>query len=111
MTDNEKEKKRREEQKQREEQKKRSLHKKHKDRRKKDIMPNLPFIVGFQGDPARDFYCNDEDQRDRKGNPVYELIPRRGARFGEMKFRRLSTYMAHKLTKILNGKVLVYKAA
>ena len=103
--------KKRQEQKQREEQKKRSLHRKHKERRKKDIMPNLPFIIGFQGDPAREFYCNDENLRDFSGNPNYELIPRaKRLRYSEMKLKRLTSYLSHKMTRILNGKMLVYKA-
>lgn len=105
-----KEDKKRQEQKKKEEQKRKSLHRKHKNRRKKDLMPNLPFIIGFQGDPAREFYCNDEDQRDLSGNPTYKLIPRNKI-FGEMKLKRLGSYFAHKMTRILKGKMLVYKAS
>ena len=105
------EKKERREQKQKKEQKKRTLHDKHRERRKRDVMPNLPFILGFQGDPARNFYCNDENQRDISGNPNYELIPRTKRGYFNRGLSRLSSYFSHKITKLLKGKMLIYRAA
>jgi len=48
-------------QRQKEKRKQRSLHDKHRMRRKKDLMVGMPFIIGYQGDPAMGnrFYCND----------------------------------------------------
>lgn len=94
-------------QRQREKQKKRSLHRKHKDRRKKDVVPNLPFIIGFQGDPAMDFRC--EDVHGDSGNQlhIYRLNPIYGENRG---LRRLSTYFSKKITRLHMGQVLIYKA-
>lgn len=83
--------------------KRRSLHDKHKERRKKDCMIGMPFIIAFQGDPAGLFYCNDIPDR-------YELIPRtsRFPRQTDM-LARLKQYMKHHVVHIAK-KVLIYKA-
>jgi len=94
-------------QRQKEEQKKRSLHKKSKDRRKKDVMPNLPFIIAFQGDPSVDFRCEDMHDYRREGYHYYTLTGMRG---GENGLRRLARYKTHKITRFHMGQVLVYKA-
>jgi hypothetical protein len=81
----------------------RSLHNKHKDRRKKDCMIGMPFIVAFHGDPAQLFYCDDYPK-------TYELIPRT-EKFPmyERYFARLMRYLSHWVTQIHN-KVLIWKA-
>lgn len=80
----------------------RTLHDRHRDRRKKDCMLGMPFIIAFQGDPARPFYCN--DVHDIYGEPIYELIREEGP------FVRLKRYMNHHVVS-LHAKVLIYKAA
>lgn len=76
---------------------------KRRKRRKKDCMLGLPFIIGFQGDPMRLFYCNDIPK-------YYELIPRTELYphcYGP--FERLKKYMKHFVIK-MHGKVLIWKA-
>jgi len=84
--------------------KRRSLHKKHKDRRKKDCMIGLPFIIAFHGDPSQLFYCADYPTS-------YELIPRTNKYPWEYNspLERLKRYMEHHVTQI-HDKVLIYKA-
>jgi len=79
----------------------RSLHDKHRDRRKRDCMIGLPFIVAFQGDPARPFYCNDVRV---DGEPTYELIKE------EKQLARLARYLEHHVVS-LHAKILIYKAS
>lgn len=83
--------------------KRRSLHDKHKNRRKKDCMIGMPFIIAFTGDPSQLFYCDDFPK-------TYELIPRteKYPTYGKY-FARLIRYLAHWVTQIHN-KVLIYKA-
>lgn len=81
-----------------------SLHLKHKERRKKDNMIGLPFIIAFQGDPARPFYCNDVMD---KGIHTYELIHKDGS--WDKAFARLKTYLAHHVVS-MTAKILIYKA-
>jgi hypothetical protein len=82
----------------------RSLHDKHNERRKKDCILGMPFIVAFQGDPSKTFYCADHPE-------TFELIPRTG-RFPkyERPLARLARYLDHHVTQI-HAKVLIYKAA
>jgi len=82
----------------------RSLHDKHKERRKRDCMIGLPFIIAFQGDPTMTYYCADLPQS-------FELIPRT-ERYPSNKspFERLATYLKHHVTQI-HAKVLIYKAS
>jgi len=107
MDEEERKRKRREEERKKQmlklhtEKKRRSLHRKHRDRRKRDCMIMMPFIVAFQGDPARPFYCN--DVRDYHNEPIYELIR------AERPFARLERYLGHHIVSI-HAKVLVYKA-
>lgn len=77
---------------------------KRRNRRKKDCMLGLPFIIGFQGDPTRLFYCNDIPKS-------YELIPRT-AKYPnwEGPLARLKRYLRHFVIK-MHGKVLIWKAA
>lgn len=91
-------------QKLRELQKRRSLHRKHKERRKKDCMIGLPFIIAFQGDPAQLFYCNDIPR-------TFELIPRteKYPFYMLSALDRLKQYMKHHVVHIAK-KVLIYKA-
>jgi hypothetical protein len=94
---------------QEEKQKRKQKRKKKKEqRRKKDCSIGMPFIIAFQGDPARKFYCN--DVRDN-GEPVYELIHAQSERMGymEKKFARLRRYL-HNHVVSMNAKVLIYKA-
>lgn len=95
-------------QRQQEKKKKRSLHDKHKMRRKKDVAPNLPFIIGYLGDPAQRFFCEDVHEFD--GRHSYGLIGNM-PECAEKRFTRLVRYMKHKITRIaVEGKVLIYKA-
>lgn len=73
----------------------RSLHDKHKDRRKKDCMIGMPFVIAYQGDPAQNFFCNDIH--------TYDLI------FGEKNFARLERYLAHHVVT-MHEKVLIFEA-
>lgn len=84
--------------------KRRSLHDKHKDRRKKDCMIGLPFIIAFHGDPSQLFYCADIPK-------TYELIPRTNNYpwSWEGPLARLMRYLDHHVTQIHN-KVLIWKA-
>ena len=106
-TEEEKRRKKREEEKRRQEllqrKKYRSLHDKHRERRKKDCMIGMPFIIAFQGDPAGKFYCNDYPD-------TFELIPRtkQYPKYTNP-FQRLKTYLKHHVTSI-HRKVLIYKA-
>ena len=79
----------------------RTLHDRHRDRRKKDCMLGMPFIIAFQGDPARPFYCN--DVRNIYGEPNYELIREEGP------LVRLKRYLSHHVVS-LHTKVLIWKA-
>ena len=91
---------------------KRTLHEKHKERRKKDCMLTMPFILAFMGDPTREFYCADFPE-------TYEIIPKTDIYnrkshpwMGNEKqgdFFRLGRYMDHKVDSIL-GKILIYDA-
>jgi len=85
--------------------KQRSLHKKHRDRRKKDCILGMPFIMAFVGDPARLFYCADIPK-------TFELIPRTSMYpwLYTSPFERLQMYLNHHVTQ-MHGKVLIYKAA
>jgi len=84
--------------------KRRSLHKKHKDRRKKDCMIGLPFIIAFHEDPSQLFYCADYPT-------TFELIPRTSKYpwYYNSPFARLLRYLEHHVTQI-HEKVLIYKA-
>jgi len=85
-------------------QKRRSLHDKHKERRKRDCMIGMPFIIAFTGDPAGLFYCADIPQ-------TFELIPRT-SNFPNrwmQPFARLKQYLWHHVTCIAK-KILIYKA-
>ena len=81
--------------------KRRSLHDKHRRRRKKDLVPNIPFIVAYQGDPAMGayYYCNDAH--------YYKLI---GAT--KRPFDRLERYLMKGIASIfaLEGKILIKEA-
>lgn len=81
----------------------RSLHDKHRERRKKDCILGMPFIMAFQGDPAGLFYCNDIPD-------TFELIPRTGNYKGNTPLERLKTYIRHHVVQIAK-KVLIYKAS
>jgi len=84
--------------------KQRSLHDKHKERRKKDCMIGMPFIIAFQGDPSGTYYCADYPTS-------FELIARTSQypqRMGP--FARLKQYLSHHVTQI-HAKILIYKAA
>lgn len=83
--------------------KRHSLHDKHKDRRKKDCILGMPFIIAFQGDPTKTYYCADYPSS-------FELIPRTD-KYPKYSgpFKRLKTYLDHHVTQIHN-KVLIYKA-
>ena len=84
----------------------RSLHDKHKERRKRDNMIFMPFIIAFQGDPSGKFYCNDIPD-------TFELIPRTKNYHGlyaDKPLSRLKKYMAHHVVHIAK-KVLIWKAA
>jgi hypothetical protein len=97
--------------KEREEQKKKSkfnLHKKHKERRKRDAIPGLPFIITFQGDPAKDFRC--EDVHDSINKHTYVLVPRKANYYYTLGLSRLACYMHHRITRLYEGQLLVYKA-
>lgn len=73
-------------------------------RRKKDCMIGLPFIVAFQGDPARLFYCNDIPK-------YYELIPRTNKYPNIISpLVRLMRYMKHHVVW-MHTKILIWKAA
>jgi len=76
----------------------RSLHDKHKDRRKKDCMIGMPFIIAFHGDPAQNFFCNDVHS--------YELIHENG---NDKALARLERYMSHHVVTMQN-KVLIFEA-
>jgi len=93
--------KKKQRQKQLERKKRRSLHDKHRRRRKKDLMPNIPFLVAYQGDPAMGayYYCNDVHG--------YQLI---GAT--RRPFERLQRYLMKGIASIfkLDGKILVKEA-
>lgn len=109
MSDEERKRRKREEerkkqlQKLRQLHKRRSLHDKHKERRKKDCMIGMPFIIAFQGDPTQLFYCNDFPK-------TWELIPRTNVFPKYMKpLERLKQYMRHHVVHIAK-KVLIYKA-
>jgi len=117
MTDEEKRrrKKQEEERKRREaelkqKQKKRlSLHQKHKDRRRKDNMIGLPFIIAYQGDPARGFYCNDVKVF---GVHNYELIhdnKQDNLLIRDKAFQRLRRYLSHKVMS-MQAKILIWNA-
>jgi hypothetical protein len=82
----------------------RNLHDKHKDRRKRDCMIGLPFIIAFQGDPTMTYYCADLPTS-------FELIPRT-ERYPSNKspFERLATYLDHHVVS-LHVKILIYKAS
>jgi len=96
---------RRAKQKLRQKRKRRSLHRKHKRRRKRDVIMGLPFIIGFHGDPAREFWCADYPHS-------WELIPRYYWKSLGHPFARLRRYQKHHITSIakVKGKVLIYKA-
>lgn len=82
----------------------RTLHDKHRDRRKKDCMIGLPFVIAFQGDPAQNFFCNDIHS--------YELIHDEVGRTDSLRdkaFYRLIRYMDHHVVT-MHAKVLIYKA-
>lgn len=91
-------------QRQKHKRKRRSLHKKHKDRRKKDCILGMPFIIAFEGDPARLFYCADIPK-------TYELVPRTSMYpwIVEGPLERLKRYLDHHVTQ-MHSKVLIYKA-
>lgn len=82
---------------------KRSLHDKHKRRRKKDMMIGMPFIIGYQGDPAMGvayMYCDQVR--------TYKLI-----NAGWFKpFARLQRYLAKPILTMfaIQGKILVKEA-
>lgn len=98
-----KKKQRRARQKQKLKKRRRSLHKKHKQRRKKDCMIGMPFIIAFTGDPMQLFYCADYPTS-------FELIPRTGRYpWYSGPFARLIQYLSHWVTQIHN-KVLIWKA-
>lgn len=82
--------------------KRRSLHDKHRRRRKKDLMPNVPFLVAYQGDPAMGayFYCNDIHG--------FKLIAAT-----HNPFERLHMYLMKGIASVfmLEGKILVKEAA
>jgi hypothetical protein len=78
----------------------RTLHDKNRDRRKKDCMIGMPFIIAYQGDPAQNFFCNDVIH---DGVHDYDLI------FGERNFARLERYLARHVVT-LHARVLIYKA-
>lgn len=79
----------------------RSLHDKHRRRRKKDLVPNIPFIVAYQGDPAMGayYFCNDVHD--------YKLI---GSTLKP--FERLKRYQMKGIASLfkLDGKILVKEA-
>ena len=83
----------------------RSLHDKHHDRRKRDCMIGLPFIIAYQGDPAQNYFCNDIHD--------YQLIYEAGGcglwSKKEKAFTRLARYLDHHVVT-LHAKVLIYKA-
>jgi hypothetical protein len=79
------------------------LYERERRRRKKDCMIGMPFIIAFQGDPTRLYYCNDLPDH-------YELIPRTPNYHGSTPFMRLLTYQLNHVVT-MNGKVLIYKAA
>jgi hypothetical protein len=90
----------------RERSRRRTLHDKHRDRRKKDCMMGIPFILAFQGDPAREFYCNDQHG--------YELIHAHtmtiwGISRTENALERLERYM-EKHVVWMGHKVYIYQA-
>jgi len=89
-------------QKQRNTKRRRSLHDKHRKRRKKDLMIGMPFIVGYQGDPAMGsrFFCNDV-----RG---YQLIAPKGYK----PFERLHKYLMKAISSIfkIDFKILVKEA-
>jgi hypothetical protein len=89
-------------QKQREEQRKRSLHRKHHDRRKKDMIEGMPFIVGFQGDPAMGGFMFCDQIHTFKLIAPHKLKP----------FSRLKTYQKKPIKSIfrMEGKVLIKEA-
>ena len=95
--------KERKRQRQRQQHKRRSLHDKHRRRRKKDLMPNIPFLVAYQGDPAMGsyYFCNDVI---RNGVHNYQLITR--------SFSRLDRYCMKGIASIFaqEGKILVKEA-
>jgi len=83
--------------------KRRSLHDKRKERIRKDCILGMPFIIAFQGDPSKMYYCADFPRS-------YELIPRTNKypRYNDP-LARLKQYMHHHVTQI-HAKVLIYKA-
>lgn len=96
------------EERQRQKKKKKSLHKKHEERRKKDCMIGIPFILAFQGDPARPFYCNDIHTYELIHNAdVMGIVSVNGVR--EKAFSRLRRYLGHHVVHMI-AKVLIYKA-
>jgi len=80
----------------------RTIHDRNRRRRKRDCALGMPFILAFQGDPARPFYCN--DVRDGR-EPIYELIKSENGTLS-----RLRRYMLHHVVQ-MQAKVLIYKAA
>jgi len=81
----------------------RSLHDKHRRRRKKDMMVGLPFIIGYQGDPAMGvgyMYCDQIHS--------FKLI----APSGWKPFVRLYKYQAKPIKSMfsMEGKILVKEA-
>jgi len=90
-------------QRQEERKKKRSLHDKHRERRKKDMMIGMPFIIGYQGDPAMGMaymYCDQVHS--------FKLIASRR----EKVFARLKRYQKKAIKSMfkLEGKILVKEA-
>lgn len=81
----------------------RTLHDRHRERRKKDCMLGMPFVLAFQGDPAGFFYCNDLPK-------TFELIPRTKMYKGDTPLERLKKYMRHHVVQIAK-RILIYKAA
>jgi len=89
---------------------KRRLHTKHKNRRKKDCMIGMPFIIGYQGDPARGYYfrCNDMQRmyKNRLDYHYHLINP-----LTEKPFSRLKRYQKKRISDIAKiGYILVEEA-
>lgn len=91
--------------------KKQTLHRKHKERRAKDIMTGIPFVMGFLGDPALRWRCAQSHYR-----TYYDLIP-----YGPQatkrnnvlrKFNLLRQYGKHPIQELfkMGGRILIKNA-
>jgi hypothetical protein len=83
------------EQRERRKEKKKERERKNKARRKKDVIQGLPFIIAFQGDPARHFRCGQSESL-RQHYDLINLSKKNKRRNASLfNFNLLNQYKSH----------------